>query len=448
MKKFLLKSAFLGILTIFSQGLNAQVYPSNATSVGACDGAAYLADSSATTWTWMSGNNLVQTGGTNINNLCEGNYSVNLTGSLIYGDTTYYFTISANNNPCGNFGGSITSQAASSPALCNGGLGVVLSGGTAPYTYNWTGNGMTFSTANLTGLCANSTYTVNIVDANGCQLTFTGTVTDSSANSGNTIYAIPYTTDVSVDGTCDGIVDFQTNAAMPFQIILSNGQSTTNGAFSGLCQGIYSATILDANGDSTSVNFIISNPSNNYNNNTYSDSLFVDSLVSDLQENCQLNYNGIDSIYISSYTFAGNVVTVLWAVAQVDSISYIYQNYTLNGGNGVYSLGLAVYCPGKSLGNYFTSSDQIYFNASAGINEIATIEALIYPNPFNDVLNIHLKETSDYAVSLFDVTGRNILSTTIQNSNAILLNLNELSKGKYTLLISSKEGILSKSIVK
>jgi hypothetical protein len=59
-----------------------------------------------------------------------------------------------------------------------------------------------------------------------------------------------------------------------------------------------------------------------------------------------------------------------------------------------------------------------------------------------------MKETSDYAVSLFDVTGRNILSTTIQNSNAIQLNLNELSKGKYTLLISSKEGILSKSIVK
>ncbi len=448
MKKFLLKTAFLGILTIFSQSLNAQVYPSNATSVGACDGAAYLADSTYSTWTWMSGNNIIQTGGANINNLCEGSYAVNLTGSLIYADTSYYFTISANNNPCANFGGSITSQAASSPAFCNGMLGVALFGGTSPYSYNWTGNGMTFSTSTLTGLCANSTYTVNIVDANGCQLTLTGTVSDSSVNNTDSLYVYPYTTDVSADGICDGIVDFQTNAAMPYEIILSNGQVSTNGYFSGLCQGIYSATIIDANSDSTSVNFIISNPSNNYNNNTYSDSLFVDSLVSDLQENCLLNYNGIDSIYISSYTFSGNIVTVTWAVAQIDSVNYITQNYTLNAGNGVYSLGLAVYCPGKSLGNYFTSTDQIYFNASAGINEIETIEALIYPNPFNDVLNIQMKETSDYTVSLFDVTGRNILNSSIQNSNAIQLNLNELSKGKYTLLISSKEGILSKSIVK
>ncbi len=448
MKKFLLKSAFIGILTIFSQGLNAQVYPTNVTSVGACDGAAYLADSTYATWTWMSGNNIIQTDGANINNLCEGNYAVNLTGSLIYADTSYYFTITSNNNPCANFGGSITVQAATSPALCDGLLGVALSGGTMPYSYSWTGNGANYTTPTISGLCANTTYTVNVVDANGCQLTFTGTVSDSATNSGNTIYAYPYTTDVSLDGTCDGIVDFQTNAVMPFEIILSNGQTTTNGAFSGLCQGIYSATIVDANSDSITVNFIISNPSNNYNNNTYGDSLFVDSLVSDLQENCQLNYNGIDSIYISSYTFSGNIVTVTWAVAQVDSINYITQNYTLNSGNGVYSLGLAVYCPGKSLGNYFTSTDQIYYNASAGLNEIETIEALIYPNPFSDVLNIQLKETSDYTVSLFDVSGRNILNSSIQNSNAIQLNLNELSKGKYTLLISSKEGILSKSIVK
>ncbi len=448
MKKFLLKSAFIAFLALFNQSINAQVSVSNTTAVGACDGAAYLADSSYATWTWMSGNNIIQTGGANINNLCEGNYAVNLTGSLIYADTSYYFTVTSNNNPCANFGGSITSQAASSPTLCNGMLGVTLSGGTTPYNYNWTGNGVNYTTANISGLCSNTTYTVNVVDANGCQLTLTGTVSDSTINNIDSLYAVPYTTDVSADGVCDGIVDFQTNANMPYEIILSNGQSTTNGAFSGLCQGIYSATIIGANGDSISVNFIISNPSNNYNNNTYGDSLFVDSLVSDLQENCQLNYNGIDSIYISNYTFSGNIVTVLWAVAQVDSISYIYQNYTLNGGNGVYSLGLAVYCPGKSLGNYFTSSDQIYYNASAGINEIETIEALIYPNPFNDVLNIQMKETSDYVVSLFDIAGRNILNSKIQNSNAIQLNLNELSKGKYTLLISSKEGILSKSIVK
>jgi len=448
MKKFLLKLSILGILTIFSQGLNAQVYPSNATAVGACDGSAYLADSSYATWTWVSANSIIQTGGTNINNLCVGTYSVNLTGSLIYADTVYYFTITANNNPCGNFSGYITSQNATSPALCDGSMAAVVTGGTAPYTYGWGVNGAILTTQSLINLCSNSTYTVNIVDANGCQLTLTGTIIDSSGNSGNTIYAFPYTTEVSADGVCDGIVDFVTNAAMPYQIVLSNGQSTTNGAFSGLCQGIYSAIIIGANGDSTSVSFIISNPSNNYNNNTFSDSLYVDSLMTGLQENCQLNYSGIDSVYIASYSFSGNIVTVIWAIATMDSITYIYQTDTLTAGNGVYSMGLSVYCPGKSLGNYFTATDQIYYNASAGINDIEAIEALIYPNPFTDVLNIQMKETSDYTVSLYDVTGRNILNSTIQNSNAIQLNLNEVSKGKYTLLISSNGGILSKSIVK
>jgi hypothetical protein len=450
MKKFLLKSAFIGIMTIFSQGLNAQVSTTDVTSVGSCDGAASLSlsDSSYSTWTWMSGNNIIQTGGTTVNNLCEGNYNVNLTGSNIYSDTSYYFTISVNNDPCSNFEGIIISLGTSGPSICDGALSVNLQGGSAPYTYSWMGNGMTITTPTITDLCANSTYTVNIVDANGCQLTLTGTVVDSSLNNTDSLYVYPYPTDVSADGVCDGIVDFQTNAAMPFEIILSNGQISTTGYFSGLCQGIYTATIADANGDSLNVNFIISNPSNNYNNNTYGDSLSVDSLMTQLQENCQLNYNGIDSVYISSYSFSGNVVTVIWAIDQVDSISYIAQTYNLVAGNGVYSLGLAVYCPGKSLGNYFTSTDQIYYNASAGLNDIETIEALIYPNPFNDELNIQMKATSDYTVSLFDIAGRNILNTNIQNSNAIQLNLNKLSKGKYTILISSKEGILSKSIVK
>ena len=177
MKKFLLKLSIVGILTIFSQGLNAQVYPSNATSVGACDGAAYLADSSYATWTWMSANSIIQTGGTNINNLCEGTYSVNLTGSLFNADTVYYFTISANNNPCGNFGGSITSQAASSPAFCNGGLGVALSGGTAPYTYHWTSGTLTdVGTTTATGLSA-GTWTCTVTDANGCSASRNFTIT-------------------------------------------------------------------------------------------------------------------------------------------------------------------------------------------------------------------------------------------------------------------------------
>ncbi|TND09025.1 MAG: adhesin AidA-related protein [Bacteroidetes bacterium] len=59
----------------------------------------------------------------------------------------------------------ISSVNASNCSTCDGIATLVVSGGTAPYTYLWS-NGAT--TASVSNLCPNNVYTVNVTDAAGC----------------------------------------------------------------------------------------------------------------------------------------------------------------------------------------------------------------------------------------------------------------------------------------
>ncbi|MDQ3109810.1 MAG: SprB repeat-containing protein, partial [Bacteroidota bacterium] len=132
---------------------------------------------------------------------------------------------------------------------CNGTASLTMTGGTAPYSYAWSSGQGTFNVANL---CP-GTYTVDIVDANGCATQQTVTITEPT----QLITSIT-STDASCNGICDGTATVTASGGVPgYSYTWSPGGGTTPFA-GGLCAGAYSVITLDTNGCSSvsSVNIL------------------------------------------------------------------------------------------------------------------------------------------------------------------------------------------------
>jgi gliding motility-associated-like protein len=165
------------------------------------------------------------------------------------GTTGYFLTGAA----CGTSVGSITNDTTwltvsnptltttTVPDICSQGVGAATAvpgaGSPAPYTYLWS-NGQTGATA--TGLLA-GTYTVSVVNGNGCTATGTAVITDNPATFNST------TTPVSCPGGSDGTataVVTPVTGLVNFQ--WSNGQSSQTAT--GLSAGNYWCYATTASG--------------------------------------------------------------------------------------------------------------------------------------------------------------------------------------------------------
>ena len=118
-------------------------------------------------------------------------------------------------------------------------------GGTAPYTYYWSGpGGFSATTANLTNL-APGWYYLTVTDAHSCDARSQREITqpDVLAISPNATITAPicYT---ACDGTISNVS--VTGGTSPYTYLWSNTATTAN--ISGLCAGFYSLTVTDAHG--------------------------------------------------------------------------------------------------------------------------------------------------------------------------------------------------------
>ncbi len=126
---------------------------------------------------------------------------------------------------------------------CNGGsdgeLEAVVSGGTSPYSYNWS-NGDTNATADslTAGL-----YLVTVSDANGCNTILSNFVNEPSALT----TSLSITSEITCNGETDGevMVNVQ-GGTSPYSFAWSNSDSTMNA--SNLGAGMVHVTVTDANG--------------------------------------------------------------------------------------------------------------------------------------------------------------------------------------------------------
>lgn len=144
--------------------------------------------------------------------------------------------------------------------LCNGSAEVEVSGGTAPYTYQWTLAGAIYGTGTaITDLCA-GLYTVIVTDANGCQAALLVPISDSDGEVLTTTGSI-----TSCPGVCDGQVSVDFTCSDPACMIawfdaFGNDLGQNMNTLSDLCAGAYLVQVTNATGCVTIDTAFVSEP--------------------------------------------------------------------------------------------------------------------------------------------------------------------------------------------
>ena len=161
---------------------------------------------------------------------------------------SYSLTITDQAGCTASFFSTITEPSALSASLnvshvscyqgANGQITAVPTGGTTPYSYQWS-NGA--STAVISGLIA-GTYQVTIADANACTVVLSETLTEPTE-----LLLALNAMDLSCNNGSNGSVSSTVSGGVgPYSYLWSNG--STSASLSNIAAGQYSLTVTDANG--------------------------------------------------------------------------------------------------------------------------------------------------------------------------------------------------------
>lgn len=122
----------------------------------------------------------------------------------------------------------------------NGSVTANPTGGTAPYTYLWMPGNIT--TAKLSNVPI-GTYTITVVDKNGCTNSNSVTLTQPTP-----IVVVPTITDVSCSGGNNGTIKIVASGGKPTYTYLWQPVNKTTANLAGLAAGSYTLVTTDANG--------------------------------------------------------------------------------------------------------------------------------------------------------------------------------------------------------
>lgn len=187
-------------------------------------------------------------------NGCSADTSITLTAP----DNPITSALTADNQPGGT---NISCQGGS-----DGSIDASITGGSAPYTFAWSGpGGFSAGTEDITGLSAgNAPYVLQVTDSNQCVHSAAITLTEPSSpliGIGSTSNYGSYA--ISCSGASDGSIDLFVSGGSPGYTIVWNGpgvEGVQTEDLTGIEAGTYTATITDINGCTATVSFNLDQP--------------------------------------------------------------------------------------------------------------------------------------------------------------------------------------------
>ncbi|HMT30284.1 MAG TPA: gliding motility-associated C-terminal domain-containing protein, partial [Bacteroidia bacterium] len=181
--------------------------------------------------------------------LSAGNYSVTVTDS-----SGCSSTVSANimDPPVSITANCIVSGTSSCQGGNNSAIQAVVTGGNSPFTYQWN----TGATTSILNGSSAGTYTVTVIDAGGCSTVASGVITPSP---GAVSATISTPSNIACYGQSTGSINLAVSGGIPpYTFQWSNGSTSQN--LNNLTSGIYTVTISDNNGCSTTTSTSLLQP--------------------------------------------------------------------------------------------------------------------------------------------------------------------------------------------
>ena len=284
----------------------------------------------------------------------------------------------------------------------DGSVDLSVFGGTSPYTFVWSNNTFNEDLLNVGA----GTYTVTVLDANGCMQTETFVLSEPAAT--DPLAASGVVLNNFCFGDCNGTIDLSVSGSTPPYNITWSNQSIMED-LSGLCAGSYSVTVTaPATSESVFLSFTVTEP----------DQISVSGTVSSIS--CFGYNNGWIDINVSGGTFP---YTFMWSSTQTteDLIGLFSGMYTVTvtDANGCFTTGsyeilepAAMMISGviTDLGCVGTNNGEVDITVSGGSMPYTYLWSNSYTN--EDLTGV---TSGTYTVTVTDVQGCTISDTYVVN---------------------------------
>lgn len=321
--------------------------------------------------------------------------------------------------------------------LSNGTVSLIINGGTAAYSYAWTGpSGFTSNVQNLFGLQA-GVYNVAVTDANGCNTGIGITLKEPPAMSlglNSPTYAGGY--NITCNGNDNGAINLTNGGGVPSYSYSWNGPSGYTSSVknpSGLSAGIYSISITDGNSCVISSSINLTEPT------LMSGSISSPTVSGGYNITC----NGANDAIITQTLSGGTIpYSIIWSNG---ATSQNLNNITA----GAYTV-------------IVNDANNCSVVQSITISQPSTLFASAYSPTFNGGYNIKCHGNSTGVITLGSIggtlpytyswTGPSAFTSTSQNLNNVgagsySVNVTDINGCNYTtIIILTEPGSLSASI--